>query len=177
MKAIVILFAFAMSLGPANGQGIVARISEAPHRHLSILYYDDTFLFVSRHHGDERDSGGGTEPGLFVHSKERDQWIQVLQISTQGGTFGKSWSPKEEERQKLARISVSWDFTGLTNQTFAEIPLRTSRSIAFPDKIERLKDARYRLSFMTQTGVPGAETHLFMSQADLMKAFAKGGER
>lgn len=160
------------------GQGarptIVAKPSDPPRRNVEVIYYDDAFLFAARNYGDSRDFGGNTEPGLFVHSKEKSRWIQIAAISTAGGRFGKSTSRDPEERGKLSRISVSWDFTGYAQRPYIEQPLRTSGSIAFPERIEY--DAatdRYELRYMSALGVPSAETALYINRADLIAAFAK----
>ena len=75
--------------------------------------------------------------------------------------------------KKLMMISVGWDFSSFASQPYADMPLRTSGSIAFPDKIELLEDGRYKLSFMTKTGVRAAATHLYVSRDDLEKEFEK----
>lgn len=174
MKTAAIFISLILFIGSARAQSVIAESSEIPRRNISIIYYDDSFLFLSRHYGDHRDVGGNTEPGLFVHSKAKNGWIQILKVSTKDGKFGKSWSENEEEMKKLMMISVGWDFSSLASQPYADMPLLTSGSIAFPDKIELLEDGRrYKLSFMTKTGVRAAATHLYVSRDDLEKEFDK----
>jgi len=56
----------------------------------------------------------------------------------------------------------------------ADMPLHTSGSILFPDKIEwEEKEQRYKLGFMTRIGVKSAATYLYIVRADLEKEFEK----
>lgn len=70
-------------------------------------------------------------------------------------------------------ISVGWDFTSLASQAYASMPLYTSGSIAFPDKVEwEEKQRRYKLGFMTSSGVESAATYLYISLTDLQNEFS-----
>jgi hypothetical protein len=132
------------------------------------------FLVAARHYGTSADAACNTEPGLFVHSKEKSRWILVTAISTAGGRFGKSESNDPEARKKLIRASVGWDFTEYAQRPYIEQPLRTSGSIAFPEIIEYdASTERYILRYLTSWGVPSAETVLYISRAELVGAFAK----
>jgi hypothetical protein len=160
-----------------GGQGvrptIVAKPSDPPHRNFRVIYYDEAFLFAARNYGDSRDFGGNTEPGLFVHSKEKSRWIQVAAISTAGGRFGRSTSDDPEARKKLSIAQVAWDFTGYAQRPYIEQPLRTSGSIAFPERIEYdAATGRYELGYLSSWGVPSAVTVLYINRADLIAAFA-----
>jgi hypothetical protein len=136
------------------------------------VYYDSKYLFLYRHYGSATDPGGNTEPGLFVHSKTRDRWLQITSISTRGGRFGRSWSEDPAERRRLDSISVGWNFTGYANVPFVDLPLRTSGSIAFPYQIEDdAENDQYRLRFMSKLGVASAETVLLVAKKDLAVAF------
>src|SRR5688572_9389380 len=106
------------------------------HRNLRILYYDEAFLFVARDYGGSRDSGGNTEPGLFVHSKEKSRWIQILEISTEGGSFGTSNSDDPAARAKLMTAQAGWNFTGYAMMAYMPQPMNAGSFIAFPDRIE-----------------------------------------
>jgi len=159
--------------GQAAGPTIEARPADPPNRNFYVIYYDDAFLFGARHYGDSRDFGGNTEPGLLVHSKEKSLWIQVTAISTAGGRFGKSMSDDPEARKKLIYAPVGWDFTGYARRPWIEQPLRTSGSIAFPERVEYdLATGRYALHYLSSWGVPSAETVLYIVRADLVAAFA-----
>jgi hypothetical protein len=152
---------------------IIAKSSTPPHRNFFIIYYDNAFLFAGRHYG-SKDLGGNTEPGLFVHSKQQDRWIQISAISTANGTFGKSTSNEAEARKKLSAASVSWDFTGAKGRPYIDQPLRTSGSIAFPDRVDYDADAdRYVLRYFSSWDVPSAEVVLYVARGDLRAAFGK----
>jgi hypothetical protein len=70
--------------------------------------------------------------------------------------------------------SVSWDFTAYTNKAWIDLPLKTSGSIAFPEKIEfdEAGDC-YRLSFFTSWKIQSAATILYVSRKDLLEQFDK----
>jgi hypothetical protein len=151
---------------------LLARRSEPPRRNFYIISNDNSFLFAARHYGSADDPGGNTEPGVFVHSKDHGSWIQVTQISTAGGRFGTSTSNDPEAQNKLRYAPVGWDFRGLSALPYAEQPLRTSGSIAFPEQIsfDPATD-RYELRYLTSWGVPSAETVLYIKRGDLLAAF------
>lgn len=147
---------------------IVAKPSDPPDRNVSIIYYDDAFLFAGRNYG-SASVGGNTEPGLFVHSKAQSRWIQIMAISTADGTFGKSPFKSPEGFHS----PVSWDFAAAGRQPYIGQPLRTSGSIAFPGVIEYSSDTdRYVLRYFSNWG-PGAEVVLYVARGDLRVAFAR----
>jgi hypothetical protein len=169
---LLILVVVALQVGQMARPTIVAKVSDPPRRNFSVIYYDDSFLFAARHFGDSRNFGGSTEPGFFVHSKEKATWIQITAISTAGGRFGKSTSDDPDARKKLSMASVGWDFTQFAQRPYIEQPLRTSGSIAFPDHVEYESDrGRYRLRYFSSWGIPTAETVLYIDRADLTAAF------
>jgi hypothetical protein len=108
-----------------------------------------------------------------VHSKQYGSWIQVTEISTAGGRFGTTNTDDPEARMKLRYSPVGWDFRGLAARAYAEQPLRTTGSIAFPEKITYNEATdRYELRYLTSWGVPSAETVLYIKRGDLLAAFA-----
>ncbi len=180
MTAAIILLTVLCQAAPEPQPSLVAKWSEPPRRNFYIITHDNSFLFAARHYGSADDPGGNTEPGLFVHSKQNGSWIQVTQISTTGGKFGTSNSDDPEARKKLRYAPVGWDFRGLAARAYAEQPLRTSGSIAFPEKITYYAATdRYELRYLTSWGIPSAETVLYIKRGDLLAAFAatrsKGG--
>jgi len=157
-----------------QAQSIITEWSGRPNRNILVLEYDDTFLFLARHHGDHRDFGGNTEPGLFVHSKRHNQWRRILKISTKDGIFGSSNSAAPEDQKRMMLASVGWNFTYLVKQDYADMPLRTSGSLVFPSEIVYLPDTdQYRFGFMTDWDVRSARTYLFFSRSNLLEAFEK----
>lgn len=153
---------------------IIAHRSDPPMRNFRIIYYDDAFLFAGRDFGSANDPRGNTEPGLFVHSKQANRWIQITSISTAGGSFGKSTSDDPEAAKRLSMSSVGWDFTAAAYVPYIRQPLRTSGSIAFPGVIEHdTPNDRYVLRYFTSFEVPSAEVVLSITRADLSAAFTR----
>ncbi len=168
----VVLLVLVFGGALARGQSIKTTVAPAPRKNVTVLHYDGAYLFLARDHGDGRDPGGGTEPGLFIHSKAQGTWLRVEAVSTEGASFGRSVSEDGRVPAELAKLSVSWDHTPLADQDFVEIPLRTSGSLVFPDTVGRDGvGRRYKLSFLTASGVPSAATHLYLKIADLESAF------
>ena len=162
------------AIAPVWGQGLKTTIATEPRRNLRAIHEDDSYKLVARDYGRHTDEGGSTEPGLFVYSKGEDKWLQITEISTVDGVFGKSWSANPADMEKLLRISVGWDHTGLAKQPYAKIPLRTSGSICFPEIVMWENDKRrYKLSFLTSSGVESAATTLYLKAGDLKREFTK----
>ena len=158
----------------ADRTTIIAHRSDPPMRNFRILYYDDAFLFAGRDFGGANDPRGHTEPGLFVHSKQANRWIQITSISTAGGRFGKSTSDDAEAAKRLSMSSVGWDFTAAANAPYIRQPLRTGGSIAFPGIIEHdTPSDRYVLRYFTSFEIPSAEVVLYVKRADLSAAFTR----
>jgi len=138
------------------------------------IYYDDSFLFGFRHYGDSRDFGGSSEPGLFVHSKEHNRWIQILQISTLGGRFGKSDSDDPEVRKRMEFVSVGWNYTRYAHLPYIDQPMHTSGSLNFPELIKYdSSTGQYELRYNSDYKIPSVETVLYVDRKDLVDAFAK----
>ena len=173
MIAAIVVFTVLCQAAAEPHPSLVAKWSAPPGRNFYIISYDNAFLFAARHYGSAADPGGNTEPGLFVHSKQHESWIHVTQISTAGGRFGTSSSEDPEAQKKPLYAQVGWDFRGLAVRPYAEQPLRTSGSIAFPDEItyDAATD-RYQLRYFSSWGVTSAETVLYVKRADLSAAFA-----
>ena len=162
----VIHFATALVIPWAvAAEPVVVAPAGPPRRNVSVVYYDNDFLMLARDHGDHRDFGGNTKPGLFLHSKAHNRWVQIIKLSTKDGTFGSSDAIGP-------RASVGWDFRPYANEPHIEVPLKTSGSIAFPDRVEYdQKTARYKLEFFSSWEIEGAVTRLFVSRQDLLDAF------
>jgi hypothetical protein len=110
-----------------------------------------------------------------VHSKAHDRWLRIEKVSTRDGRFGTSRSDDPEAQKKLHKIPVAWDFTPYRDKPHIELPLRTSGSIAFPDRIEyEAKSKRYKLRFFSKLKIDSAETILYIPRADLLAAFGNG---
>lgn len=153
-----------------DAPSIRSRPAFPPGRNFYIIYYDGAYLFAARHYGSSTDPGGNTEPGFFVHSKADDRWIQIVSVRSRDGKFGSS--------AEVHDLAVSWNFSALAKKAYVDLPLMTSGSIDFPDRIEdEPSHDRYRLRFNSRLGVPSAETVLFVGKADLAAAFAPSARR
>ncbi|HKF54398.1 MAG TPA: hypothetical protein VKJ45_03105 [Blastocatellia bacterium] len=168
------LLAILFQAGPAPRPSIVAKPAIEPIRNFLFIYYDDSFLFGFRHYGDSRDFGGSSEPGLFVHSKEHNRWIQILQISTLGGRFGKSDSDDPEVRKRMEFVSVGWNYTRYAHLPYIDQPMHTSGSLNFPELIKYdSSTGQYELRYNSDYKIPSVETVLYVDRKDLVDAFAK----
>lgn len=174
MRTGILILATAILTAVLCAQSVVTKTDSPGTRNTSVVYYDGSFLFLARDYGDHRDFGGNTEPGFFVHSKAHDRWLQILQVSTKDAKFGKLHSDDPEENKRLMMISVGWDFSTYTNRSRVDLPLKTSGSIAFPEKIEFDSTGdRYKMSFLTSSKIESAVTILYISRKDLSEQFDK----
>jgi hypothetical protein len=174
MRICLSILAVAILPAVLCAQSVITKINSPGTRNTNVIYSDDSFRFLMRHHGSRRDIGGNTEPGFFVHSKAHNGWLQILQVSTKDAKFGKSHSDDPDEDKRLRQSSVGWDFTAFTNKAWIVLPLQTSGSIAFPDKIEfDYTTSRYKLSFFTSWKIESAVTVLYVSRKDLREQFDK----
>lgn len=135
------------------------------------IYEDNDYLFVARGYGRK---GEEQVPGLFVFSHKMEKWMEIKKLSTQGAKLGRSPSP-EEERKKGAFCSVGWDYSGLRKADYATIPLMTSGSLNFPDKILYQADtATYVLQLNSSWNIDAVLTQFIVKKDDLDKAFGEG---
>jgi len=142
---------------------IVVRHETPGWRNVIVVDYDCEFVWVGRHFGDARDFGGGTKPGIFVHSKAHNVWLQIVRVSTSGAKFGKA--PED------ARLQVGWDFTRLTSAQFVPLPLPAG-SLHLPDKVSYDdKRAAFVLYFDSSAKSDSMTTTLLISKKDLLEAF------
>ena len=126
---------------------------------------------ITVYHPLEQEIGGGR---LFVHSKERNRWLQILAIATAGGKLGRSWTDDPQSQRRLRTSPVGWDFTSFATRPYIDQPLKTSASIAFPDRITFDEaTAQYELRYFSSFGVPSAETVLFIKKIDLILSFLR----
>ena len=167
------LLALIATATAADAQSFTFCVADGPRRNFEIVYYDADFLFASRHFGDARDFAGSTRPGFFIHSNAQNRWIEIRSVSTKGGRFGKSWSDAPGDSIRMLTVSVSWNFTHLADEPFADLPLMTSGSIVLPDSIAyEPSTGRYMLDFMPSwRTVPSARTVMYVDRRDVVDAF------
>jgi hypothetical protein len=166
-------FAFAVWLGlaaTASAQSLefsrptltAVRITVEPRFH-HVAYEDSAYKFATRDYGSGETP---TSPGLFVYSKERNAWIQIVSLSTEHARLGRS--PDFTD----IPLSVSWDYGNLINEPFASMPLRTSGSIGCPDRIVDVgAEGAYRLEFNSNLNRDVSLTWFWLAKADLHEAF------
>jgi len=170
MKTVVVttlilfgLASVACPQGEKSFHSIVVRDETPGQRNILIVDYDCEFAWVGRHFGDGRDFGGGTNPGIFVHSKTHDHWLQIVRVSTVGAKFGKA--PQD------ARLQVGWDFTRLASAQFVSLPLPAG-SLHLPDKVAYDETrGTFVLYFDSLTKDDSVTTTLLVSKKDLLEAF------
>jgi hypothetical protein len=134
-----------------------------------LIFEDKEFRFVAVNYGNK----GTQVPGFYVYAKDRSRWLRIDAISTAEAVLGRSPTLEEAKQAGGGFPQVGWDF-GLQykDKPFAELPLRTSGSIVFPDKIQfDEKTQRYVLSFNSDWKIKGVETVLRFRRADLTTAF------
>lgn len=150
----------------ANRPTVILSASEDPVGHRRTIYEDSDYVFVARHYGPK----GKQVPGLFVFSNKMRKWMEIRQLSTKDAKLGRS--PTLEE----GRCSVGWDYSGLRKADYATIPLMTSGSLNFPDKILYKADsAAYLLQFNSSWNIDAVLTRFIINKDDLDKAFDKQG--
>jgi hypothetical protein len=156
---------------PASQSTILAKSADPQARNVRVLFEDDVLAFVARTFGDRREPQG-TEPALFAHSKDRNRWLHILGITTAGARLGRSWSDDPLAQRKLRTAPVGWDFTGFASKPYLDIPLKTTASVVFPDRITYdAESGQYELHFFSVYEVPSAETVLIVRRSDLVESF------
>ncbi len=146
---------------------VIASPVVAPATWHDVILDDANYKIVSRHYG----NGGTQIPGLFVFSKKRNAWIAVRRLSTEHAKLGRS--PDFND----IPLQVGWNYSRLANQDYATLPLRTSGSINFPDRIVDVPAAAaYRFDFNSRLKREQSLTSFWVRVDDLEAAF-EGGRR
>jgi hypothetical protein len=98
-------------------------LTHVPKWHQEI-YHDEYYKFVFRHSGN-----ADYPPGFFAYDIVRNRWLEVTDLSTEHAVLGRS--------PDFANVPLQSgpDFRALARSDYARLPLRTSGSIVFPDKI------------------------------------------
>ena len=169
MYSALLIMAFALSIfSPAITKGqntfsrqtLIAALCEHEPKWLVKVYEDEDYQFVYRDYGKAE-----YVPGFFVYSKKRSRWAEITNLSTENAKLGHS--PPFDE----VRLSVGWDYSGLKSKDYVELPLRTSGSINFPEKIEYdASSEAYHLNFNPSLR-PEFQTLFWILKKDLKKVF------
>jgi len=129
----------------------------APFSH-RLIYDDSLYAFRIRHYGGE----GEHIPAFVALRKADSMWIEITHLSTEHARLGHSPDIRD------IPLSVGWDFASLADSAYAELPLRTSGSIVFPDRITfDGTQAIYRFDLNSQLDRPECLTTFWVRQADL----------
>ncbi|MFC1683012.1 hypothetical protein ACFL0G_02225 [Candidatus Zixiibacteriota bacterium] len=133
-----------------------------------IPFENDLYKFVQVSFGHQ----GDQQPGFYVFSKTRLQWLRIDQVTTADALLGRSPTFEECREANTAPPSVGWDFKSFKEERFIPLPLRHGSFIAFPDDIAYDKKTGFWiLSFMSNWNIEGVKTVLKFKQADLDAAF------
>lgn len=142
----------AQSLSFTRPTVITAVCNEEPFWHESI-YDDDDYLFVYRYFGKAEET-----PVFFILGKKRNKWIELKKLSTEHAKLGRSTSSSSE----------SWDYSSLKTVNYANLPLRKSESINFPDQVTYDPDTKvYCLNFNSLDKVEEMLTQFWVAKKDL----------
>lgn len=122
------------------------------------VYADASYRFVFRHYG----SKGEYVPGFFARDLSRNRWLQLTELSTEHARLGVS--PDFND----IRLMVGWDFRGLASAEYAQLPLKTSGSIVFPDRVTFDPSTKlYRLDCNSELNRDASLTSFWVRKADL----------
>ena len=147
-----------------NRPTVILRPSQDPDGQRRMIYEGVDYVFVDKNYGPK----GKQVPGLFVFSNKVRKWMEIKKLSTKDAKLGRS--PTVEE----GLCSVAWDYSGLRNADYATIPLMTSGSLNFPDKIlYKAEDDTYLLQFNSSWKIEAVLTQFIIKKDDLDEAFDK----
>ena len=135
----------------------------------TLIHEDSDFKFVSIDYG----SKGKQIPGFYVFQKSTSNWLRIETISTKDAVWGRSPTAEESRTSGKGYCQVGWNFASqYKGKLYVEIPLKTSGSIVFPDKIQ-LDEQVYLLYFSSGWSIHKVKTTLRVNKADLLDAFNK----
>lgn len=131
------------------------------------LYEDDKMRIVAVDYG--RHASPQT-PGFYVLGKSSHKWIRIEKVTLKDAILGRSPTFEECHAAGVNPPSIGWDFRSLAGHDYAELPLRSSDFLFFPDKIEKNGDeGRLVLRFNSGWRMARAETVLVMALDDLQR--------
>lgn len=136
-------------------RGEVLQSEPFSHR---LIHGDSLYTFLLRHYGE-----GGEQVPAFVALRRADStWIEITRLSTEHARLGRS--PDVHDTP----LSVGWDHARLDDSCYAVVPLHTSGSVVFPDRISfDAARAIYRFDFNSQLDRAQCLTSFWVLQADL----------
>lgn len=162
---------------------IAARLDKTPFYHIKV-FEDDDYLFAYRHYGKSE-----FVPGFFVQNKKSGKWLEIKKISTEHAKLGsynlsdafiteKTTDERGVDVYKFISrkpdypiLAISWNFHGLKQTDYVELPLRTSGSIVFPEKIIYDQTAEsYKIILGADYNIEEMQTLFWIRKEDLKKA-------
>jgi len=133
-----------------------AVLAQEPKWHREI-YHDQFYQFVFRHYGN-----GEYVPGFFAHDLVRNRWLEITELSMEQARLGRS--PDFSD----IPLQVGWDFRSLARADYARLPLHTTGSIVFPDRIMFLSAiGLYRLDCNSELNREVSLTSFWVRKTDL----------
>lgn len=137
---------------------LVARTVQAPASWHDVIFEDSAYRFV------DDAVGGDGKPitGLFVFSKTRRSWLELIELSTEHARLGRS-----PDFNDIA-LQISWDYGELINHNYARLPLMNFGS--GPDRIIATTGA-YRFDFNSRLNREESLTSFWVRVEDLEAAF------
>ena len=139
---------------------ITASSDEEPLWHEKI-YEDKDYRFVIRDYGQAEYT-----PNFFVYGKKQHKWIEIKKLSTEHAKLGRSPSSSAK-----AAPQVSRDYSALKTVNYMNLPLRTSGSINFPDKITYdAENKTYCFNFNSTAKLEEMLTQFWVLKKDLDEA-------
>lgn len=125
-----------------------------------VIHEDDQYKFASQNFGTAE---ARERHGLFVFSKTRGSWIEVLALSTEHARLGRT--------PEGMLLPVSWDYGYLRAKPYVP-PWMPGDWLNFPDRvIVQATPAAYRLDFNSRFEHEVALTSLWLLKSDLEPAF------
>jgi hypothetical protein len=147
---------------------IVAALADGPQFFHDLIFEDNVYRIVGRHYGHR----GKYTPGLFVHRKGDDRWLQITGLTTEHARLGRS-----PDMYDIA-LSAGWNYAYLREHQYAPVPRMGGSVLAFPDRIQSFPGQEtYRMDFNSRLNREVSITWFWVKHADLRTAFTGAGPR
>jgi hypothetical protein len=140
---------------------LVAVAYDQEPRNPTTLLQDKDYLFSFRGFGKKEFTAG-----FFVQDIATKHWIEIKKLSTENAKLGHSPSPEK------GGTKSTWDYSDLAKTLYVELPLRTSDTLDFPDRIAFDEaNGAYRLDFNSKLNFEESLTTFWITRSDLEEAF------
>jgi hypothetical protein len=154
----------------AYGSSVRCKPPHEPQGKAYQIYEDDLYRFACVGFG----AAGEDTPGLHVYSRPREKWLRIGEVSTTNAKLGRS--PNAAELKAIGDTigpAVGWNFAGqYRNSRYVPMPLNTSGSIVFPERIQLDKARGVYICWSGESWrVEATVTKLEIRSEDLESAF------